>query len=96
MEKLQQRFDFGRWKSIYGARGDFNGRQLTQFLNFEVEIDQEKFIKERLRPISLSRARGGQREARVTEQEHRQFRGLVGSILWVARETRPDALGDAV
>ena len=96
MTELRHTFEFGKWRDIFGDIGDFAGRQIQQNVNGMIEVHQEKFITERLKPVMLSKARRLDKSSRCSPDEHRAFRGIVGSLLWAARESRPDLAGSAV
>ena len=96
MAELCNAFVFGKWRDIFGDVGGFAGRQLQQYVNGMIEFHQEKYITERLKPVMLNRARRLDKGSRCKPDEHRAFRGLVGSLLWAARESCPGLAGGAV
>ena len=93
LEKLRERFQFGKFvflkEEAQGA--SFNGRRIKQASNFDFMIDMEKFVDERLNPVSLEKGRKGQADDWATEDEKNATRAAVGSLTWAAKEGRPDA-----
>ena len=54
-----------------------------------------RFIRERRRPISLTRERCLDRSAEASEGEAKALRAVASSLSWVARQCRPDEAGTA-
>ena len=54
-----------------------------------------RFIRERLRPISLPRGRCLDRSAEASDGEVKALRAVAGSLSWIARQCRPDEAGTA-
>ena len=54
-----------------------------------------RFVRERLRPISLPRRRCLDRSAEASEEEVKALRAVAGSLSWIARQCRPDEAGTA-
>ena len=50
----------------------------------------ERYIHEKLRPITLSKDKVKDEDRRLDENEVTLVRGAGGSLLWVGREARPD------
>jgi hypothetical protein len=57
--------------------------------DFSITVDQQQYIKD-IQPIALSRARRLQQEDVVNEKERQSLRGLIGSLLYGAVNSRPD------
>ena len=94
IERLQQRFTFGKMKDI-GADGvDFNGRRLRQ-VGKDFLIDMQAFVEERLSEVKLSAARKKEKKEEITEEERSQVRSVCGALNWAGREGRPDAAAAA-
>ena len=91
MEQLRMRFRFGKWRSIYEGHGEYLGRTVRQLSNHEIRVDMERYVCEKLRPVTLSRQRlkDGD-DSPLTEREVSMLRGAAGSLLWVGKECRPD------
>ncbi|OLP81104.1 Copia protein [Symbiodinium microadriaticum] len=91
MQQLKERFRFGKWRCLYGGHGEYLGRTVRQREDFEVRVDMQRYIEEKLRPITLPRERMRQGDdAVLTEKEVTMLRGAGGSLLWVGKECRPD------
>ena len=86
-----KRFVFGKWKR---GESDFAGRRLRQRPD-RILVDQEKYILEELRPLVLERGRASQKDSPLTPAEQAGFRSMVYQLIWVAKETRPEASGAA-
>ncbi|CAE7830815.1 RE1 [Symbiodinium sp. CCMP2592] len=91
METLKKRFKFGKWRIVYDNYGEYLGRTIRQLPTFEIRVDMERYIMEKLRPVLLTK-KGLQDgdEAELNEKEVTMLRGAAGSLLWVGRECRPD------
>ena len=90
METLRQTFRFGKWRCIYKSHGEYLGRTVVQHENYEIAVSMERYIREKLRPIVLSRERAKEETSLLTEKEIGLLRGAGGSLLWVGKECRPD------
>ena len=82
MEELRVRFRFGKWRVVYNGYGEYLGRTIRQLENYEVRVDMERYICEKLRPVMLSkvRLRDGD-DAELSEKEITMLRGAAGSLL---------------
>ncbi|CAE7489950.1 GIP [Symbiodinium sp. CCMP2592] len=91
MEELRGRFRFGKWREVYKYYGEYLGRTVRQLENFEIRVDMERYIVEKLKPVVFARRRlqDGD-DAHLTEHEVSLLRGAAGSLLWVGKECRPD------
>eukprot|EP00435_Cladocopium_sp_Y103_P058473 s1160_g20.t1 len=82
-------------KEIYLKRkvGDFRfcGKNVKQNPDGSVSLDQIDAI-ESLEYMVLQKDRRAMPNAPLTEDEKSAFRGLIGSLGWIARQTRPDVL----
>ena len=91
--EFQRRFQaacrFGKWEK---REASYAGRQIRQRDQY-VLVDQEKYILEKLHPISLQEKQ--QKDRRLSLDEFNQLRSLVYKISWVAKESRPEASGSA-
>ena len=94
MERLRQRINFGKWHMlIQDGPSFFGGRHFTQLPYRSFTVDMTRFIRERLRPISLPRGRCLDRSAEASDGEVKALRAVAGSLSWVARQCRPDEAG---
>ena len=96
MERLRQRFKFGKWhRLLQDGPSFFGGRHFTQLPDRSFKVDMTRFIRERLRPITLPRGRCLDRSAEASEGEVKALRAVAGSLSWVALQCRPDEAGTA-
>ena len=96
MERLRQRIKFGKWhRLIQDGPSFFGGRHFTQLPDRSFKVDMTRFIRERLRTISLQRGRCLDKSAEATEGDVKALRAVAGSLSLVARQCRPDEAGTA-
>ena len=88
------RYTWGKWSYPRDEAVDYAGREILQRANVSFQTSMARYTKEPCKRIPLLRGRASQRKAPVTEEERTNLRGLFGSLLWVAREGRPDAAGE--
>ena len=94
MLKLKERFRFGKWRVVYKSYAEYLGRTVRQLENFEIRIDMQRYIEEKLHAVRLPRARVSMGdEEELTDPEVTMLRGAGGSLLWVGKEARPDVAG---
>ena len=75
MEKLQERFRFGKYRSIRNAEeGTFNGRKLWQYDDYSVKSSMQEYIEKRVQQIPLSKERAKHLNDAVTEEERANLR----------------------
>ena len=86
-QRFQAVFRFGKWEK---REASYAGRRIRQRDQY-VLVDQEKYILEKLHPISLQEKQ--QKDRRLSLDEFNQLRSLVYKISWVAKESRPEASG---
>jgi hypothetical protein len=60
----------------------------------EVWVDQVAFSEGRLDPISVSSSRSRESESPASKLEYAEFCSVVGSLQWLAAQTRPDIAFD--
>ena len=90
VKELQNRFKWGKWKYPQDEPVDFSGREVRQFADFSFETSMSRYTAERCKRIDLTRGRASQKKAAIDEDERTALRDLLGSLLWIAREGRPD------
>ena len=90
-ETLRLRFKFGKWHVVFDGYGEYLGRTVRKMRDFEIRVDMERYITEKLRVITLprQRLRDGE-EAELSDHEISLLRGAAGSLLWVGKDCRPD------
>ena len=89
LQTLESRFRFGKMEF---DEADFAGRHV-KVLPGRIEMNQEKYIIEKLHPIKLLGGRKGDKSARLLPEEFETFRSMLYKVAWVAHQTRPEAAG---
>ena len=96
--------DDDHWKKMQWLNGNYKLGKFTQgdgrFVGKEIHcrpdgsflVNQPLFAK-KIQPILLTKTRKQEKYAYCTDQEISQLRGLLGSLSWLAKETRPDLSG---
>ena len=97
LTRLRQKFKFGKFKKLQElADGTtFNGRRIRQTADFQLLVDMEKYVQERLFPMKIERGRRSNPDAEATAEEKQQARAVIGALAWAAKEARPDAAAAA-
>ena len=94
-EKVHKRFPFGTWLRVAEQESGvtYCGKEM-QIKRVESEVRgtlcQNAFIDGRLQPMELSNERARQPDARATEVARTDCRSVVGSLQWLAVQSRPD------
>ena len=65
------------------------GLNITQTKNFNINLDQIQFIDE-INQIEISRERTKNKSDKLTDDELKSYRTLIGQLSWAANQTRPD------
>lgn len=89
LEDLSARFRFGKMEY---DEADFAGRHV-KVLPGRIEMNQEKYIVEKLHPVRIEQGRKGDRAAALNHDEFESFRSMLYRVAWVAHQTRPEAAG---
>ena len=89
MEWLNKNYKLGKFSS---GNGRFVGKEIKCQGDGSFLVHQPMFAK-KVEPIPLSRERKQEKYAYCNEKEISQLRGLLGSLSWLAKETRPDLTG---
>ena len=82
--------DYGRGSSLESGTGCYrtgrlSSEDVTQLPDRSFKVDMTRFIRERLRPISVPRGRCLDRSAEATEGKVKALRAVAGSLSWIAR-----------
>ena len=94
MDRLQEIFRFGKYKSLRQRGGGvFNGRRVIQKDGYSIEANMTDYIAMKLKEITIPSSRRANPQDPVTEGERAELRSAAMSIMWMAREARPDVLG---
>ena len=90
MEKLKEKYKMGKFQF---GNGRFCGKNYTNHPDGSITITQENFVQEKTSTIPLTPERRRQRYSKCTAEEISALRALLGSLSWLAKETRPDIAG---
>ena len=90
MENLKKRYKMGKYQF---SEGRFCGKNYRTTDDGSIIIDQEHFVQEKVHVIQIDSARRKQRYSKCTDQEISDLRTLLGSLSWLAKESRPDLAG---
>ena len=88
MDRLQQRFTVG--KVVIDERFHFNGCEIQQSRNVNIRMSMTRYL-DRLRPISVSRARRKQRVMHANDEETKSYRALAGTLLYLGNDVMSQA-----
>ena len=83
LKSLRERFPYRKWRT---GSGDSCGSQVSQTTVGKIYLNTSRCALE-LRPIKVRKVAGHEK---ANKEEIRALRRLIGSALWLARETRPD------
>eukprot|EP00959_Pyramimonas_sp_CCMP1952_P178513 3731354-Pyramimonas_sp.AAC.1 len=73
---LEARFKFGKYRDCQAGLVDFAGRRLT-LTPRKILIDQEKYILEEVKALSVAKGRMGQKDAPLEHGAFKALRSLV-------------------
>ena len=89
LARLSRRFRFGSWD--FGESGAmlFCGADIVQSLDYStITISLANYIQ-KVKPITLEKARKTMVDDLCDEREHRQLRALIGALAWPANQCVP-------
>ena len=89
MEWLNQHYKLGKFTK---GDGRFVGKEIHCRADGSFLVNQPLFAK-KIQPIPVTRSRKQEKYAYCDEKEISQLRGLLGSLSWLSKETRPDLAG---
>ncbi|CAE7260901.1 RE1 [Symbiodinium sp. KB8] len=94
-DKVHERFPFGTWLRVADQESGvtYCGKEIRIKRHGDevrVTLSQNAFIDGRLQPMALSSERTRQPDERATEFERTDYRSVVGSLQWLAVQSRPD------
>ena len=95
VEKLHKRFPFGSWDQVckQSSGVTYCGKEIKFHSDAErqwITLGQNGFIDGRLEPIQIDRQRAKSPDLHATDEERTDFRSVVGSLQWIATQSRPD------
>ena len=89
LHQLSKRFRFGSWD--FGDKMRFCGSEVQQSEDLEViSVSLQEYVN-KIKPLTLEKARKTMVEDMCTEKEHRQLRALVGAMSWPVTQCVPQA-----
>lgn len=93
--RLRGRFPFGTWQNVAQepAGVTYCGKEIkikNDGTEDFVTLAQKGFIEGRLECIQVSKQRAQSVDDRVNDEERTDYRSVVGSLQWLASQTRPD------
>ena len=89
MQWLNENYKLGKFTQ---GDGRFVGKEIHCRPDGSLLVNQPLFAK-KIQPVLLTKTRKQEKYAYCTDQEISQLRGLLGSLSWLAKETRPDLSG---
>ena len=95
VESLRMRFPFGAWERVADKKEGvtYCGKEIKivgEASERKVTLSQNGFIDGRLQPIQVDAQRREYVDDRVTPDERTDYRSVVGSLQWLATQSRPD------
>ena len=90
MDILRTRYKLGKY--TWGT-GRFVGKDFILQADGSLVINQAFYVDEAVKPVTISRERKRRRFSPCTEIEITELRALIGSLAWLAKETRCDLAG---
>eukprot|EP00435_Cladocopium_sp_Y103_P035126 s1424_g9.t1 len=90
MNQLKEKYKMGKFQF---DQGRFCGKNYSTQSDGSILVTQENFVNEKITTIPISPERRRQRYSKCTPDEISALRALLGSLSWLAKETRPDIAG---
>ena len=94
IKKLHKRFPFGTWQKVAEEEAGvtYCGKEIKYSSQPEphISLSQHGFVEGRLDSIQISKERAKQSDERATSDELTDYRSAVGSLQWLATQSRPD------
>ena len=96
VEKLRKRFPFGTWDRVMDKPNGvtYCGKEIKlmkEGQEYCVTLSQDGFIDGRLDEMEVAKHRRASPDSYATEEEKANYRSIVGSLQWLATQSRPDA-----
>ena len=90
MQWLNKNYKLGKFSQ---GDGRFVGKEIKMQEDGGILIHQPLYTKEKVKEIPISRDRKSRKFTLCNKEEITQLRGLLGSLAWLSKETRPDLAG---
>ena len=95
MNVLDKKYKFGQDDLLTKKTGTtFNGRRLFQDKRGTIHVSMADYV-DKVHEISLEKERKKNAQDAVNESERTKLRGLNQSVMWLARQERPDVMGSS-
>eukprot|EP00971_Amphidinium_carterae_P047989 944939-Amphidinium_carterae.2 len=92
MSQLQERFRFGKHVSLRQRGGAmFNGRRIEQHPDYGFSCTMADYIRDKLSTMQTIKG-----QTALNQGQRSTLKTVSMKVLWLARQSRPDALGTAV
>ena len=92
MQWLNKHYRLGKFSQ---GDGRFVGKEIRCQPDGSILMNQPLYTKEKIKEIHMTKERKGRKLTLCNKEEITQLRGLLGSLAWLSKETRPD-LADAL
>ena len=89
MRRIQGKYKLGKFSQ---GDGRFAGKEV-KYDGTTIKLCQPLYTSEKLKVIPLSKERKAEKMSYCTPEEVTLLRGLLGSLAWLSKETRPDLAG---
>lgn len=89
MKVIQKRYKLGKFGT---GDGRFAGKEI-KCVDGGIKVCQPMYTQDKVQIIPMSKARKSQKLSYCTEDEIHLMRGLLGTLAWLAKESRPDLSG---
>ena len=94
-EKLHNRFPFGTWNQVAKEEAGVShcGKEIKVVVRNDetcVVLSQNAFLEGRLQAMTIEPSRAKQLDLAASETELTDYRSVVGSLQWLAVQSRPD------
>ena len=90
MQWIQQHYKLGKFTK---GDGRFVGKEINCLPDGSIKVHQRMYVQEKIKPIEIPKERRTQKYALCTPEETSSLRTALGSLAWLAKETRPDLMG---
>ena len=90
MRRIQKHYKLGKFTK---GDGRFVGKEIKCLTDGRLKVHQNMYVKEKIKTMDITKERKTQKYNLCTDQEVSALRALLGSLAWLAKETRPDLMG---
>ena len=89
MKVIQTRYKLGKFGK---GDGRFSGKEI-KCVDGGIKVFQQMYTQDKVQPIPVRKERKAEKMAYCTDDEVHLLRGLLGTLAWLAKESRPDLSG---